>query len=365
MDPSRTDHRAADVSADPPDRDAAVFRGRPGRPAAAPGPPGGPAAQDPGRSGWSPERSGPPAGRKAPAPPRIAVIGGGAVGSYLAARAGQAGAEVLLCVRRGGFDRIRVESMPTGSTVEVPVRLLTEPAQLDQPVDWLVVATKAHQTPGARGWLRAALGNGRDVGVVVAQNGVRQADRVCPPMPRDAVLPAVVYINAELPEPGVVRHLAYGVLQVPDSGLGTSFAQVLPPGDVRLVDDFATAAWSKLLSNSAANSLTALVGRGLEVLARPDLAELALAVMRETAAVGRADGARIPADAPERTLERLRHQPAGAGTSMLRDRLAGRPLEHDALIGAVVRIGASAGVATPTCAALLPLLAAVNQDPDA
>ncbi|MEX5634736.1 2-dehydropantoate 2-reductase [Parafrankia sp. FMc2] len=320
-----------------PDHDAAVFRGRVAGPAN-------------------------PAERVRPA--RVAVVGAGAVGAYVAARAGQAGAQVVLCVRRGAYDRVRVvRDESAGGSFETPLRVITDPARLDAPLDWVVMATKAHQTPAARDWLHAALAaSAEGLGVVVAQNGVRQVERVSPPVPPDAVLPAVVYINAELPEPGVVRHLAYGVLQIPDSPLGERFARVLPPGDVRLVDDFVTAAWSKLLSNSAANSVTALTGRGLEVLGRADVAELALAVMRETAAVGRADGARLPADAPERTLERLRRQPPGAGTSMLRDRLAGRPLEHEALIGTVVRLGQRAGVPTPASAALLPLLAALNDD---
>ncbi|MEX5711663.1 2-dehydropantoate 2-reductase [Parafrankia sp. FMc6] len=323
-----------------PARDAAVLQGR---------------VLPPGPSGTR----GGAAGRR-----RVAVVGAGAVGGYFAARAAEAGAEVLLCVRGGGFDRLRiVRAGPAagGGVTELRLPVVRDPADLGGPVDWIVLATKAHQTPAAMGWLRAGLGAG--TGVVVAQNGVDHAERVSPPVPRDAVLPAVVYLNAELERPGVVRHLAYGVLQVPDGPLGERFAGVLPPGDVRLVPDFATAAWSKLLSNSAANSLTALTARGLEVLARPDVGELALAVMRETASVARAAGARIAADAPERTLARLGHQPPGAGTSMLRDRLAGRPLEHDALLGAVVRTGGRLGVPTPTCAVLLPVLAALSASP--
>ncbi|CUU53739.1 2-dehydropantoate 2-reductase [Parafrankia irregularis] len=334
------------MTATAPGRDAAVFQGR-----VVPGDRPGNGPERPQDERLKAER---------PRPARVAVVGAGAVGTYLAARASEAGAQVVLCARRGGFERVQVVSAPGGPATERPMRVITDPAELGQTVDWVVVATKAHQTPAALGWLHAALEHRRDVGVVVAQNGVRQADQVSPPVPHDSVLPAVVYINAELAGPGVVRHLAYGVLQVPDCALGERFARVLPVGDVRLVDDVVTAAWSKLLSNSAANSLTALTSRGLEVMRRPDVGALALAVMRETAAVGRADGARLPADAPERTLDRICNQPAGAGTSMLRDRLAGRPLEHEALIGAVVRIGEQVGVATPTCSALLPLLAAIN-----
>jgi 2-dehydropantoate 2-reductase len=155
-------------------------------------------------------------------------------------------------------------------------------------------------------------------------------------------------------------------MQVPDVPLAERLAQrVFTGGELRLLTDFGTAAWTKLCVNTAANSLTTLTGRRLEVLRRDDVAQLALSIMYEAVAVARADGARVPDGLPEFTVRRLRGQPPGAGTSMLYDRLAGRPLEHEALIGAVVRIGAEYGVPTPTCAAVLPLLAALSAGPDA
>jgi 2-dehydropantoate 2-reductase len=294
-------------------------------------------------------------------PPRVIVVGVGAVGGYFAGRAAAAGAEVVLATRRP-FDRLRIhEAGPDGADTrtEVAARVVTDPGDLDGPADWVLLATKAHQTPAALPWLAAAVGP--DTAVVVAQNGVRHADRISPPVRRAAVLPAVVYLNAEVEAPGVVRRRAYGFMQVPDVPLGERLArEVLTGGEVRLLDDFAGAAWTKLCANSAANSLTALTGRRLEVLRRDDVATLALAIMREVVAVARADGAAVADDLPELTVRRLQDQPAGSGTSMLYDRLAGRPLEHDALIGAVVRIGAEHGVPTPTCAAILPLLAAIS-----
>ena len=160
----------------------------------------------------------------------------------------------------------------------------------------------------------------------------------------------------------MVRHRAYGFLQVPDVEAGKRLAESVLTGDgeVRLVDDFHLVAWEKLTANCAANSLTALTERRLEVLRRDDVAELALAVMTEAAAVAKADGADVRPDLPEFTIGRLRSQLPDAGTSMLYDRLAGRPLEHENLIGAVVRIGAEHQVPTPVCRVLLTLLAAVG-----
>jgi len=300
-------------------------------------------------------------------PARVAVIGAGAVGGYFASRAAAAGAEVWLCVRRP-FDRLVVVSTGAdGGDVEfdVPAEVVIDPARLPPyGFDWVLVATKAHQIPAVTPWLAATVGPG--TGVVVLQNGVRHAERVAAFAAPEQVLPAVVYINAEAESPGMIRHRAGGVVQVPDVLLAERLAdRVLTAGEVRLTDDFATAAWTKLCVNSAANTVTALTGRRLEVLRRDDVAQLALTIMEEVVAVARADGAEVPDGLPEFTVRRLRGQPPGAGTSMLYDRAAGRRLEHEALIGAVVRIGAEHGVPTPTCATVLPLLAAISDSVEA
>ncbi|WP_322779197.1 2-dehydropantoate 2-reductase [Frankia sp. Cas4] len=286
---------------------------------------------------------------------RLAVVGVGAVGGFFAARAAVAGADVQLCARRR-FDELVVRGPDGVFRAELPV--WTRPEQAD-PVDWVLLATKVHQNAAALAWLRHLVGP--DTIVVVAQNGVRHAERVAAVVPADRVLPTVVYINAEPVAPGVVEHHNYGFLHVPAGALADRFAEVLPgAGLLRPVDDFAVTAWTKLTANTAANSLTALTGRRLEVLRRADVGRLAVSIMREAVAVAHADGAAVPADLAEVTIDRLRNQPAGSGTSMLYDRLAGRPLEHEALIGAVVRIGAEHGVPTAVCAHILPLLAAIS-----
>jgi 2-dehydropantoate 2-reductase len=332
-------------------------------------------------------RSGDRTGDRTGSPPRVAVVGAGAVGGYLAARAADAGADVTVCTRRT-FDRLRVvhvgtagphggdvvtehtarvESLPEQHEQRsqlVQLVQLVQFEQLDQvrqPADWVLLATKAHQTVAALPWLVPLVGP-RTV-VIVAQNGVRHVERVSPPVPAEQVLPAVVYINAELVAPGTVYHHAYGFLQLPDVEAAERFARTVltGEGEVRLVSDFATASWTKLAANSAANSLTALTLRRLEVIRRDDVADVALALAREAVAVARADGANIVDNLPELIVQRLRGLPPDAATSMYYDRLAGSPLEHDALLGAVVRIGAEYGVPTPVSRLILALLSASSE----
>ena len=163
----------------------------------------------------------------------------------------------------------------------------------------------------------------------------------------------VVYPSCEVVEPGVVRHLSGDrfVLGEPSGerserirGLASllSDAGLRAPLRRRLRDEI----WIKLWGNVAFNPLSALTGAMLDVLATdPGTRSVAHAIMVEAQAVGEAFGARFAID-----VERRMDGAASVGahrTSMLQDLELGRPLENEAIVGAVQELGALAGVATP------------------
>ena len=118
----------------------------------------------------------------------IAVVGAGSVGVYFAAHLATAGHDVVACVRRP-FDRYVVESKE--APTEGPARAVTDPADLDGPVPWVLLTVKAHQTEGAAPWLARLCGP--DTTVVVVQNGVEGAERTTPFAGSATVVPGVVY----------------------------------------------------------------------------------------------------------------------------------------------------------------------------
>lgn len=289
---------------------------------------------------------------------RLALIGPGAVGSYFAAHWIAAGHDLLLCARRS-FDQLVVES--DTAPVTVPARVATDPARVDQPRPWVVVAVKAHQTAGIAHWLAPLCGP--DTRVVVLQNGVDAAARVQPLAGTAEVLPGVVYCGAELLAPGRVAHSRGDRLLLPGSRAAREFARLAdgPHTSVTARDDFTTQAWRKLGANVAVNGPTALTGRTTEVLRDPGVRALAVALVRECWQVGAAEGADVDPDEAADHVARLAAAPP-VGTSMLHDRRTGRPTEHDALYGAVRRGGLHHGVPTPTTQTILSLLRAGNPD---
>ena len=287
---------------------------------------------------------------------RVAVIGAGAIGGFFAAKLHEAGHPVTLCVRTP-IARLVLEQ--AGVPREARVRIATDPAGA-APAAWVFVATKAQDTAGAEHWVRALSGSGTTV--VVLQNGIDQAERVRPFAPGATVVPAVVYCGAERVAPGHVVHHQSSRLVVPEGEAGAHLAALFAGTGVEVVltPDYRTASWRKLLANVAANPLTALTLRRMGVLREPEMGALAEKLLAEAVAVGRAAGADLTPEDASSVLDWQRRLDAGAGTSMLYDRLAGQPLEHEYITGAVVRTADRHGVDVPLNRAILALLRAIG-----
>lgn len=287
----------------------------------------------------------------------VAVVGPGAIGCVVGARvAARTSHRVTLCGRQR-FDSVEVDA-PDGR-VSAALEPLLDPREAS-PVDWVIFSVKSHQTALAAPWLASLVGPGTTVAIL--QNGVEHADRLAPFVDRSQLLPVVVQCPATAVAPGRVVQRGPAELVVPPSPAGQAFRALLAGTaiTVTVADDFVSAAWRKLCSNAAAGAITALTGKPVNVTRRPDVAELARGLVEECMAVARAEGARLPADLADTLLAAWRSAGPEATTSMLQDRRAGRPLEHDARNAVVVRVGERHGVATPLSRAVAALLAALD-----
>ena len=289
---------------------------------------------------------------------KAAVIGGGAIGGYLAAMLTDAGHDVTLCVRTP-FERLVVEE-PNGETRTVPVTIAGRPEEV-QATDFVVLATKAQDTESAAPWLERLAGP--ETTILVAQNGIEQVSGTQPFARGATIVPAIVYIAAERKAPGHIVHHSNSQLVLPADAAGEAVAQRFAGADltIEMADDFLTVAWRKLLSNIVANPVTCLSMRRIEVFSEPKVRSLALGLMREAIAAGRAEGAKLDDDDAERVLRSYEGVNPGSGSSMLYDRLAGRSLEHEHLTGAVVRAAERHGVDVPLNRAIYALVDALDR----
>ena len=313
---------------------------------------------------------------------RIAIFGAGAMGGSLGVRLHQAGAELTFIARGAHLAAMRdrgVTLREGGESVTVRPRCTDNPTGAG-PQDYVFVTLKAHSLPAAAPRIVPLLGT--DTALVTGINGVpywyfhgldgpyrdRTVESVDPggvlfqTLHPSRVIGSVLYPAAEVVEPGVIEH-SYGdrvSLGEPDGSRSARIealsrlmiqAGLKSPVRPRIRDEI----WVKLWGNLAFNPLSALTGSTLERLAgRSDLRAVARAMMVEAQAVAEALGVRFPIDVDKRIQGA---QEVGAHkTSMLQDLERGRPLEIDALLGAVVELGQLVGKPMPTCEGVLALV---------
>ena len=309
---------------------------------------------------------------------RIAVVGAGAIGAYWGAALHRGGAEVHLIARGKHMEAMRAQGVrvlsPRGDFTAHPF-VTDDPTQVG-PVDYVFLGLKAHSYPDCGHLVRPLLGE--HTAVVAGQNGIpwwyfhrlpgphegRRIESVDPDGATSAVLPperaigCVVYPATEIESPGVIRHLEGTRFSIGEpsgeiSARCTALSEAMiagglkSPVEARLRDDI----WIKLMGNAVFNPLSALTRATMaEICAHDGTRQLARQTMTEILDIAARLGS-----TPEISVERRLRGAASVGhhkTSMLQDLEAGKQLELDAIISAVVELADITGAEAPTLRAI-------------
>lgn len=304
---------------------------------------------------------------------KYAIVGAGAIGAFAGAMLARAGEDVTL-IARGPHLRVMQEHgvRVRGEIGEFAVHpVATDDPAAAGPVDVVLLTLKAHGLAAMAPRLAPLIGD--DTCVVSAQNGIpwwyfyrhggewegTHLETVDPggviaqSIDPSRVIGCVVYPSTTIVEPGIVWHIE-----------GTRFAIGEPDGSKsercrRIADSFIKAGlrcpiradirhdmWVKLMGNVAYNPISALTRATLvEIVRCRETRELAAAIMAEAESVAERLGINMGVSIEQR-LEGA--EKVGAHkTSMLQDVEAGRPMELDAIVGAVVELGEKMKLALP------------------
>lgn len=283
-------------------------------------------------------------------PLRVAVLGPGGVGGLIAAVLSHAGHEVVCLASDSTADvlrtkGIRLESAQFGEFT-APVEADT---QLRGPVDLCFITVKQTALEDSLARLSPeALGEGL---IVPMLNGVDHPALLRERYRPELVAPAMIRVESTRLEPGVIAHTSpFAAIDLasataPRARLDGAAAVLRAAGFVAAVrDDEATVVWAKMgfLAPMALMTTRYLVPVG-EI--KENHGDELLAAGAEVVAVAHACGAEVDLKTVE---EGFRLAPAAMKSSMQRDAEAGRPLELDAIGGAVLRAAALHGVPVPT-----------------
>jgi 2-dehydropantoate 2-reductase len=280
---------------------------------------------------------------------KIAVMGAGAVGSYIGAMLARAGHDVTLIARPEHVDAIRQHGLVLESRNfhgSIPVQATDEPSGVAG-ADVVLFCVKSTDTESAGRSIAPFLT--RETTVLCLQNGVDNAERlqaVIGPAP----VPAAVYVATEMAGPGHVRHKGRGDLIIGPSPASAEIARQFSDAGIptTVSENVIGELWVKLITNCAYNALSAVAempyGPLLKVKGVTDIMENAIGECRT---VARALGISIPANINDTVLALAGTMPEQY-SSTAQDLARGKPTEIDYLNGYVVRRGAELGIATPT-----------------
>ena len=302
---------------------------------------------------------------------KFVIAGAGAIGAYMGALMARAGLDVTLFARgphlRAMQERgIRVRSAE--GDFEARPAVSGDLEAVGQ-ADVVFLGVKAHSLVDLAPRLKPLFGP--ETAVVGMQNGVpwwflegMHLERVDPGGAISAaieprrVIGSIVYFATEIVEPGVVQHIEGNriTLGEPDGSRSErirAIAEALIKSGLRcpVTTRIRQEIWVKILGNVAFNPISALTGATLVRMAQdPNVNALVRSIMSETECVGKQLGLELPISIDQRIAgaERVGEHK----TSMLQDLEAGRPLELEAVVGAVIELGERLGVAMPSTRAV-------------
>jgi len=289
-------------------------------------------------------------------PPSVALVGPGAIGCTILAHLAATGHYRLTAAARTPFASLQLDGVNGVQRYEPTV--LTTPGATPLPQDWVLLATKTYDVTGALPWLDHFVGPSTRIAIL--QNGVEHLDRLPARFPRSAIVPVIVDCPAERVGPGRVRQRGPALVTAPDDEGGRALATLFAGTPVTACTsaDWRTVAWRKLCLN-AAGAVCAATLRPTGIAHFAPVAEVMRGLIRETIAVGRAEGAQLDDSLVETIMARELAANRDGVNSLHADRAAGRPMEVDARNGAVVRFGRKHGIPTPYNETLTALLLAV------
>lgn len=287
---------------------------------------------------------------------RIAVMGTGAVGGYFGAKLAASGHELIFIARGRNLlalkqDGLRIDSFQ--GNLHIRKALFTDDPAAAAAVDLVLFCVKSYDTESAAEALAPLIG--QTTRILSLQNGVDNASKIAQIWGAERTLAGVVYIGAQLAQPGTIKHSSGGKIALGELDGGVheptrTIERALSAASIpcEITVEIAKAQWRKLLWNApfcAISCLTRTTAR--EIVESSSLRKLAIDCMLEVIAAAKTRALDLASEWIDETLK-FSESLGDFKPSMLQDLEAGKPLEFEAFNGIVVNLLRQAAQEAPT-----------------
>jgi 2-dehydropantoate 2-reductase len=301
---------------------------------------------------------------------KILVVGCGAVGAYYGGRLSAGGAEVS-AVARTGFETIkkqgfRIKSV-SGDFLFKPAQVIKNAADYEGKPDFVLVCAKVLPEINIESLIKPVLS--AKTSILLIQNGLGLEAKLKNAFPHNHIIGGVAFICVFRAAPGIVHHTDYGRLRIgswpkdDDRSKALLIRDIFIKGGVNceISDDIVRTRWEKLIWNIPFNPLSAITGADTAViLGRDSSLKLVRNIMLEVKSIAEKEGYKIAPGLIDKYLaDTLQMRPYK--TSMLMDMENGRPIERDALLGAVLETAKAHNIRAPYTEILNEILAMIQK----
>lgn len=291
---------------------------------------------------------------------KIAVVGIGGVGGYLAAMLGRVCPHLTLGARGGRRDSVLKDGLVLhsdykGEIVVHPERVVPVAEIGEQ--DYIFVCVKNYSLEEVCADLKDAVTD--DTVIIPVMNGVDPGDRIRSLTGKGTVVDSLIYIVAfanddySITQQGDFANLRIGITDADEKGKKkvSEVSQILSGADIdhEVAEDIEAAIWKKYILNCAYNAESAYYDNPIgQLRSDPVKAKEYEALVNEAYQVGRAKGVNVKQEDVDAIIHRFYYELAENATSSLqRDIRAGKKAEVETFSGYIVKEGAKLGVDTP------------------
>jgi 2-dehydropantoate 2-reductase len=286
---------------------------------------------------------------------RIAVMGSGAVGGYFGAKLAAAGHQVAFIARGKHLAALQAGGLkvtsPNGDLNIRQAQFSVDPHEVGE-VELILFCVKSYDTEPAADAIKPMVSD--NTTILSLQNGIDNPAKLARVYGAERILPAVVYVGAQVSAPGVIRHsnggrINFGQMDSAVGGATKALGQTLTEAGIpcQASENIRKLQWTKLLWNAAFCAISCLARANTkQIVESPSLTQLALDCMAEVQAAARTQRVELARQQFDDTIE-FSKTLADFKPSMLQDLEANKPLEYAAFNGTVVNLLEAAGEPAP------------------
>lgn len=231
----------------------------------------------------------------------------------------------------------------------------------DTEYEWLIVCLKTYDFVQAHPLLTALTTSKTQI--LVIRNGLRHEQDFQNIVEKEKIVPAIIDCPTQKMKDNSYKHFYPPIITIPNASPSQDISNFFNPSTakIRVVKDFKTEAWKKVIESSALGSILCLQNRTCEIFQDAEVLNLFDDLVEEGFRVAVADGAILSSEFGDQLRQKVLAYPLDKGSSMLSDRRNRRKIEIEAKNGIIVDVAKSYGIPVPINELHCSLLEEINK----